>query len=143
MTNPIGIMQNKTQQKNILKEFVNKYFELLEYMKKYSNNNSQFNNFCRKNVMLRKANMKIFMKVWYENITIRYFDRIMNDDVSYFLDKCYNNDFDSNVYNEYNMEQCISYMKLMYNKMNQEEINLFTKYIKELTFLSYLYNKVP
>ena len=143
MTNPIGIMQNKTQQKNILREFVNKYFELLDYMKKYSNNNNDFNNFCRKNHMLRKANLKIFMKIWHENITIRYFDRIMDDDIVYFLNKTYYNDFDSSIYNEYNMDQCISYMKTIYSKMNQDEITLFTKYIKELTFLTYLYNKLP
>lgn len=136
-------MQNKNQQKTILKEFVNKYFDLLNYMKNYSNNNTQFNNFCKKNVMLRKANMKIFMKIWYENITIQYFDRIMNNDIDYFLDKGYNSDIDLNVYKEYNMEQCISYMKMMYTKMNSEEIDIFTKYIKELTFLSYLYNKLP
>ena len=83
MINSIGIMQNRNQQKTVLKEFVTKYFELLDYMKKYSNNNSQFNNFCKKNAMLKRANMKIFMKVWYEYITIQYFDRIMNNDIDY------------------------------------------------------------
>ena len=143
MINPIGPMKKKTQQKPILKEFVNKYFDLLDFMKKYSNNNIQFIDFYKKNVMLKKANIKIFMKIWYENITINYFDRIMNDDIEYFLEKCYSNDIDSNIYKEYNMEQCISYMKIMYTTMNYEEINVITKHIKELTFLSYLYNKLP
>jgi hypothetical protein len=127
--------------RNISKTFVNKYFELLEWMKTYSNNNRQFDHFILKNQMLRRANSSLFVKVWYEHIACKYYEQIMDEDIGYFLSHNFNDEIKKSSLTEYNVNQAIQYMKMMYGGMDDNIVKLFASRIKELTMLSYIYNK--
>lgn len=122
------------------KLFIEKYFELLTLMKTYSNNNDQFNMFIRKNQMLKKANRSIFLKMWYEHITIPYFNQIMGDNVEYFLENDFHEEISKTGASDYNISNAIVYMKAMYHKMTSCVVENFKQRIKELTILSYVYN---
>ena len=122
------------------KLFIEKYFDLLTLMKTYSNDNDQFKMFIRKNQMLRKANRSIFLKMWYEHITIPYFNEIMGDNVEYFLQNDFDEELSKTGGSEYNIKNAVIYMKSMYHKMTACVVDEFTQRIKELTILSYVYN---
>ena len=141
------MFQNKSNnitKKDIFKLFNQNYFELLEFMKKYSNCNQQFNNFYRKNYIMKKTNIKIFIKTWKLAVNDRYGNEIMNNNVNFFLE----NDFKSELNNsaslnkEYKLQDCIVYMKSIYYTLENEITDRFIKYIRDLTILTDIYNKM-
>lgn len=123
------------------KIFINKYFELLDWMKPYSKNNRQFESFILKNHMLKRANSSLFVKVWYQHITCQYYEQIMDEDIEYFLSHDFNDEITKSTFSEYNIRQAIQYMKMMYGSLDEDIVKLFASRIKELTMLSYVYNK--
>ena len=138
---------NKSDQKKIKKDifklFIDEYFKLLEFLKKYSENNFTFKKFYAINYLLKKVNIKLFIKGWYDNITALYYSPIMNDNLDFFLKKDYNKDINNNasVSNEFNMSYYIEYFKDIYSTIQKDLFNKFTNYVKQLTQLSYLYYK--
>jgi hypothetical protein len=133
-------MMNQTEKKGIFKLFIDGYFDLLEFIKTHSNNNSDFKKFYMKNYLLKKANIKLFIKTWYESITVNYYQPIMNENVEYFLNKSYDSEV-SNVQNQFNIKYYISYFKTIYNKLDRSLIQGFINKIKYVTQLSYIYYK--
>lgn len=131
---------NQTEKKGIFKLFIDGYFDLLEFIKTHSNNNSDFKKFYMKNYLLKKANIKLFIKTWYESITVNYYQPIMNENVEYFLNKSYDSEV-SNVQNQFNIKYYISYFKTIYNKLDRSLIQGFINKIKYVTQLSYIYYK--
>ena len=71
--------------KQIFHQFIDLYFQLLELMKKAVGNHQGFQSFYNKNLMLKSANIKLFMKKWYESITKNHFEIIMSSNLEYFL----------------------------------------------------------
>jgi hypothetical protein len=130
----------QTDKKGIFKLFIQGYFDLLEFIKKYSNNNIDFKKFYMKNYLLKKTNIKLFIKTWYESITMKYYNPIMNENVDYFLNKDYGNEV-SSVKNQFNIQYYISYFKTVYNKLDKSLIDDFINKIKYVTQLSYIYYK--
>ena len=135
------IIMDKINKKHIFKLFIEQYFQLLNFVKKYTNNNLDFKKFYAKNYLLKKTNIKLFIKTWYENITNNYYKYIMEGNINYFLNK---NDYDneSNLLNkEYNFNQYIGYFKTMYYNVEKQISNTFIDYVQKLTKLSFLYYK--
>ena len=135
------IIMDKINKKHIFKLFIEQYFQLLNFVKKYTNNNLDFKKFYAKNYLLKKKNIKLFIKTWYENITNNYYKYIMEGNINYFLNK---NDYDneSNLLNkEYNFNQYIGYFKTMYYNVEKQISNTFIDYVQKLTNLSFLYYK--
>lgn len=130
--------------KDIFKLFNQNYFELLEFMKKYSNKNQYFNSFYRKNYIMKKTNIKIFIKTWKLAINDKYGEQIMNNNVSFFLENDFKNELNSskNLNNEYKIQDCIVYMKSIYYTLDSAITDRFIKYIYDLTILTDLYNKM-
>ena len=130
--------------KDIFKLFNQNYFELLEFMKKYSNKNQYFNSFYRKNYIMKKTNIKIFIKTWKIAINDKYGEQIMNNNVSFFLENDFKNELNSskNLNNEYKIQDCIVYMKSIYYTLDSAITDRFIKYIYDLTILTDLYNKM-
>ena len=90
--------QSSAQKKQIVKTFVDIYFDLLNTIKEQlENKNKEFNDFYKKNLLLKKTNIKLFIKTWYCNIvTILTIlpllfcpkflrEDIMDNNVNYFL----------------------------------------------------------
>lgn len=130
--------------KDIFKLFNQNYFELLEFMKNYSNKNQYFNSFYRKNYIMKKTNIKIFIKTWKIAINDKYGEQIMNNNVSFFLENDFKNELNSskNLNNEYKIQDCIVYMKSIYYTLDSAITDRFIKYIYDLTILTDLYNKM-
>ena len=129
--------------KEIFKSFNTKYFDLLNFMKTHSNQNKEFNYFYKKNYILKKTNIKMFIKTWHENITQKYYEPIMNDNINYFLNKDYTNEMNkiNSLNSSVQENKLIENMKKLYYDMDEKITSEFIVYIKHLTFLTYLYNK--
>ena len=123
--------------KDILKEFISLYFELLEYIKSYLNNNNDFNAFYKKNIILKKTNIKLFIKKWHEYISIKYYDKIINEDINFFMNpnKYFFQEPELN-------EMILKYIKIIkdkYDEIDKNIIKIIMNKIKKLTQISILY----
>ena len=130
--------------RDVFKLFNKNYFELLDFMKLYSNKNHHFNNFYTKNYYMKKANIKIFIRTWNIVINEKYGNEIMNNNISYFLENNFENELNniSSLNREYKLNDCISYMKSIYSTMDKNITDVFIKYIRDLTILTDIYNKM-
>ena len=128
-----------TNQKEILKKFVKIFFDFLEFVKKYSNKNSEFLSFYRKSFLLKKTNIRLFIKMWYEHICSLYFKPIMEGNVDFFLHKDYKTEINKG--NNTIIIDCIKHMKELYTKLEKDIVNVFVVYMQKLTYLSALYYK--
>tara|TARA_B100001287_G_C22557214_1_gene469691 strand:- start:229 stop:630 length:402 start_codon:yes stop_codon:yes gene_type:complete len=129
---------NKTEKKSVFNTFIKEYFDLLSFIKIHSENNSDFNKFYYKNIILKKANIKLFIKTWHEHITIKYFEPIMNENVDFFLNKNYTKET-TYLNNEFNILYYISKFKELFNNIEEQIVKSFVLKIKTLTQLTYIY----
>ena len=135
---------NNITKKDIFKLFNKNYFELLEFMNKYSNKNQYFNSFYRKNYIMKKTNIKIFIKTWKIAINDKYGEQIINNNVRFFLENDFKDELNGskNLNKEYKIQDCIIYMKSIYYTLDSAITDRFIKYIYDLTILTDLYNKM-
>ena len=125
------------EKKNIFKNFIEIYFDLLKSIKKEVNN-KDFDRFYNKNYLLKKTNIKLFILTWYNEISKKYVNQIMNNDINFFL----NNDFKSsfnNLKDNYNINYYLDNIKLIYKSVKKEVFEYYTNQIKTLTQLSIIY----
>uniref|UniRef100_A0AB39JBM0 Uncharacterized protein n=1 Tax=Florenciella sp. virus SA2 TaxID=3240092 RepID=A0AB39JBM0_9VIRU len=119
--------------KKILNKFISIYFELLEYIKSFLKESSkEFNLFYKKNIILRKTNVKMFIKTWYENISVKYYDKIKNEDAEFFFVEERNKQKD-------NITMYIDLIRDKYNNTDKNIIKSIIEKIKILTDISILY----
>ena len=126
------------QKKQIVKTFVDIYFDLLNTIKEQlENKNKEFNDFYKKNLLLKKTNIKLFIKTWYEYITKQYYHYIMHNNVNYFfsdeLQAKLNKDFNVSVM------KYIVLIKEKYNSVSNSVVESILAKIKYLTQMSYQY----
>ena len=81
--------------KENFQKFNKLYFDFLSFLKEYSNGDKLFNSFYQKNYVIKNTNIKLFIKGWYDNITLKYYKTIMDENISFFLNKDYNNDINN------------------------------------------------
>ena len=125
--------------KSYFSNFNKIYFNFLKFLKENSNNNKDFLSFYNKNFILKNTNIKYIIKIWYSNITIIYYNEIMNDNISFFLKKDYNTDLNKITDSSNNILKYISIFKENYETLDKSIIQLCINYIKQLTHISYLY----
>jgi hypothetical protein len=126
------------QKKQIVKTFVDIYFDLLNTIKEQlENKNKEFNDFYKKNLLLKNTNIKLFIKTWYEYITKQYYHYIMDNNVNYFfsdeLQAKLNKDFNVSVM------KYIVLIKEKYNSVSNFVVESILAKIKFLTQMSYQY----
>uniref|UniRef100_A0A6C0KXP6 Uncharacterized protein n=1 Tax=viral metagenome TaxID=1070528 RepID=A0A6C0KXP6_9ZZZZ len=131
-------MSNDFQKKQIVKAFVDIYFDLLSTIKEQlENKNAEFNKFYAKNFVLKKTNIKLFIKTWYEYITKQYYHYIMDNNVNYF--------FSDELQGKLSQEFDVSVMKYIllvkekYNSVSNSIVESILAKIKLLTQISYQY----
>ena len=124
--------------KNVFQQFNTVYFEFISFLKYHSNGDKLFNKLYQKIYIIKNTNIKLLIKVWYDSITLKYYQSIIDENLSYFLTKDYNQDIDT-IENSNDILRYIHYFKTNYNTFEKKIIDSFIKYIKELTQLSYMY----
>jgi hypothetical protein len=132
MNQPPG---HKTQ---IVKIFVEIYFDLLNIIKsQLENKNKEFNDFYKKNLLLKKTNIKLFIKTWYEYITKQYYHYIMDNNVNYF----FSDELQTKLSQQYNVPvmKYIVLIKEKYDSVSNSIVESILAKIKFLTQMSYQY----
>ena len=139
------MIYSRTQKQDIFRCFIKAYFEFLEYIHNHiGRDNKDFHNFYHKNKLLRKANVKIFIKKWYENISVPYGREIMNGNIDYFINKNYDYEVSltGNLGNELSIQTYIDYMKNAYVDLDQKILDTIMNYMQQCTKMSVLYYNV-
>jgi len=123
--------------RQLLTSFIIVYFDLLNKIKKQSENNSEFDMFYKKNIMLKKTNVKMFVRVWYEHMTIPYHTHIMSGNVEHiFSDEVVNN-FSKK--NHCDMVKYLGRLKEKYDSTDTSVVKDILQQVQQLTQLSYNY----
>lgn len=132
---------SKQEKTSWFKLFNSTYFELLKMMKDNSDKNKDFLRFYKQNMFLKRANVKLFIRTWYTNITRFYMEPILNGNIQFFLEKDYSSEINENkdFSNSYSIESYVQYFKEIYNTLKQEDVDAFVEKVQELTKLSKLY----
>jgi len=132
---------SKQEKTSWFKLFNSTYFELLKMMKDNSDKNKDFLRFYKQNLFLKRANIKLFIRTWYTNITRFYMEPILNGNIQFFLDKDYSAEINEHkdFSNTYSIESYVQYFKEIYNTLKQEDVDVFVEKVQELTKLSKLY----
>jgi hypothetical protein len=131
-------MSNASQKKQMVKTFVEIYFDLLNTIKsQLENENKEFNDFYRKNLMIKQTNVKLFIKTWYEYITKQYYHYIMDNNVDYF----FSDELQTKLSTDLNVSvmKYILLVKEKYNSANNSIVESILTKIKYLTQMSYQY----
>ena len=124
--------------KELFQQFNKLYFDFLSFLKLHSNGDKLFNSFYKKNYIIKNTNIKLFIKGWYDNITINYYQSIIEENILFFLKKDYNSDI-VQLENSNDIIKYIKYFKDNYEKFEKKITDDFIEYIKQLTKLSYMY----
>tara|TARA_Y100000389_G_scaffold186230_1_gene206380 strand:+ start:9162 stop:9569 length:408 start_codon:yes stop_codon:yes gene_type:complete len=130
--------KSSTQKKEIVKTFVSIYFDLLNTIKEQlENKNKEFNDFYKKNLLLKNANIKLFIKTWYEYITKQYYHYIMDNNVNYF----FSDELQTKLSQQYNVPimKYIIIIKEKYDSASNSIVESILAKIKFLTQISYQY----
>jgi hypothetical protein len=84
---------------------------------------------------IRKANPKMIVKIWKTFIADKYREKIMANEISFFLEKDYSSDVSSSEYSDKIMES-INRLRQPIRNMGPENQAKVMKYINNLTKLS-------
>lgn len=120
--------------------FNQQYFELLNIMKQYSENYPKFPIFYANNRAICVTKPKLLISIWHEYITQKYMTQIMDENIEYFLMQ----DFDSRAisrrfYVAYCVNKALNYMKNIYPRMTDNDLELVKQKVKKLCIISNLY----
>jgi hypothetical protein len=88
--------------------------------------------------LLKKANPKLIIQIWYEYITKVYKSKIDAGDISFFLEKDYSKDL-SDTSNSSRIMESINRLREPINNMGETNQAISMKYIQNLTKLSEIY----
>jgi hypothetical protein len=120
--------------------FNKEYFEFLNFIKAHIDDTS-FKTFYRKNQIMKETNPKFFIRTWYDRIGRKYHNQVMQRDISFFLNKEYDDDLadvgaDSNQLLKY-----INKFKESYETLDEIVKETFLNFIIDLTDKSFVYYK--
>jgi hypothetical protein len=123
-------------------EFNKEYFDFLNFIKNHIDD-SNFKTFYRKNQIIKQTNPKLFIKTWYERIGSKYHSQVMQSDISFFLNKNYEEDVnDTNIGTDSNtLLIYINKFKESYDTLDEIVKAKFMYYIITLTDKSFVYYK--
>jgi hypothetical protein len=117
-----------------IKEFNKTYFDFLDFIKVH-NKTGKFSLFYNKNYMVKKTNPKLIIMLWYRRMAYPYYDKILNGDVSFFLESSFDNIDNPEVQGH------IYYFKEIYQIMPEQYRSEFIKFVQKLTEQCHYYFK--
>ena len=124
---------------SIVGAFNNHFVEFLEDVQTIFPNDKQIKTAKSALLMLKKANPSAIVKIWKANITSKYKQKIVDGDISFFLEKDYSEDLQGNG-NQNTIMESINRLRDPIRNMGVDNQKKAMKYIQNLTKISELYN---
>ena len=124
---------------SIVGAFNNHFVEFLEDVQTIFPNDKQIKTAKSALLMLKKANPSAIVKIWKANITSKYKQKIVDGDISFFLEKDYSEDLQGNG-NQNTIMESINRLRDPIRNMGEDNQKKAMKYIQNLTKISELYN---
>lgn len=124
----------------ILKAFNNQFEEFLEDVEVLFPDNNDIKTTKTGLTMLRKANPKMIVSVWYRHICIKYEDEIEKENLEYFLTKDYSSDLKMDEGAANKVLDGIDKIRVPLRQLDEENKKKAIQYLKNLNQLSKIYN---
>lgn len=124
----------------ILKAFNNQFEEFLEDVEVLFPDNTDIKTTKTGLTMLRKANPKMIVSVWYRHICIKYEDEIEKENLEYFLTKDYSSDLNMDEGAANKVLDGIDKIRVPLRQLDAENKKKAIQYLKNLNQLSKIYN---
>lgn len=124
----------------ILKAFNNQFEEFLDDISVLFPNNNDIRTSKTALLMLRKANPKKIVDVWYRYVCIKYEREIQNENLEYFLTKDYKDDLKMEDGGANKILEAIDNIRLPLRELETENKKKCVQYLKNLNTLSKIYN---
>ena len=124
----------------ILKAFNNQFEEFLEDVEVLFPDNTDIKTSKTGLLMLRKANPKKIVSVWYRYICLKYEDEIENENLDYFLTKDYSGDLKMDEGASNKVMEGIDKIREPLRQLDQENRKKTIQYLKNMNQLSKIYN---
>jgi hypothetical protein len=123
----------------ILKAFNNQFEELLDDIEAIFPTNTDIKTTKTALLMLRKANPKMIVSVWYRYICIKYQKEIEGENLEYFLDKDYSSDLKMDQGAANKVLEGIDKIRNPMRELNNDNKRKCIQYLKNLNKLSEIY----
>lgn len=124
----------------ILKAFNNQFEEFLEDVEVLFPDNNDIKTSKTGLLMLRKANPKKIVSVWYRYICLKYEDEIENENLDYFLTKDYSGDLKMDEGASNKVMEGIDKIREPLRQLEPDNRKKTLQYLKNLNQLSKIYN---
>ena len=131
---------NKMDKTTILKAFNNQFEEFLEDVEVLFPDNNDIKTTKTGLTMLRKANPKMIVSVWYRHICIKYEEEIEKENLEYFLTKDYSSDLNMDEGAANKVLDGIDKIRVPLRQLDAENKKKAIQYLKNLNQLSKIYN---
>jgi len=122
----------------ILKGFNNQFEEFLEDVETLFPENKDIKTTKTGLLMLRRANPKMIIGVWYKYVCEKYESYIEDEDIEYFLEKDYSEDLQKNP-NSSQVLQGIDKIREPLRQLDESNKKKSVQYLKNLNQLSKIY----
>ena len=127
------------EKSDILKGFNNQFEEFLDDVVILFPSNGEIKKTKTALLMLRKANPKMIINIWYRYVCEKYETEINNENIEYFLEKDYSEDLQKNA-NASQVLQGIDKIRAPLRQLDQDNKKQCLQYLKNLNQLSKIYN---
>ena len=127
------------QKSNILVAFNDHFAEFLTDISKVFPKNADILTAKNSLTMIRKANPKIIVGIWYSHIVLKYKNMIEEGDIRFFIDKNYSEDL-NDASNADKIVEAIDRLRLPIKMMSNDDQGKTMKYIQNLSKLSEIYH---
>jgi hypothetical protein len=122
----------------VLKAFNNHFMEFVEDISNYFNDSLEIKTTANALKAIRKANPKLIISIWNDNIVTKYNEEIEAGNITFFLDKEYGNDLQE-MDNKNNVLMAIDKLRKPIKSMPKVDQEKSMKYIQNLSKLCKLY----
>ena len=124
----------------ILRAFNSQFEEFLEDVEVLFPENKDIRTTKTGLTMMKKANPKMIMSVWYRYICVKYEDEIDNENLEYFLTKDYSSDLKMDEGAANKILESIDKIREPLRFLDEENKKKCVQYLKNLNQLSKIYN---
>lgn len=124
----------------ILKAFNGQFEEFLDDIELLFPDNKDIRTSKTGMTMMRKANPKMIVSVWYRYICLKYEDEIEKENLDYFLEKDYRDDLKMDEGAANKVLEGIDKIRGPMRQLDAENTKKCIQYLKNLNQLSKIYN---